>query len=455
MRFGYGSDSRYRDAFAAATLRAGLGAALTGEARVELQAQRRAAGVELTGLLGSFAVARLALAASQGGQQPGARGKLVQAGVERSTMHGGAAIEYEHASAAFAPFGEPALADLDQRVRQRLLASAGGPLAGTLSGGISYTRQTDWGGERVTLAGVSLSMPAWQRASMNLSLNKRLDGERDLRAAFMVNLAVDQDLQLAARVDHDSVRPAALALSATRPAPAGPGLGWSLEASSLESRRARAALQYNTPFGELSGEAASNAHGDLAERIGARGTLGLLQDTPFATRPVGQGSFAVVDVAGIAGVPVMRSHQVVATTGRNGRAFVAGLLPWQANRLEIDPADLPLDATVDDLVREVTPYARSGAVVSFSVKRTRQALLVLRLPGGQPVPVGARVRLLPDGAEFVAGLRGEIWLTDLPAGPVRVKVSWPGDECTLALPPPAAADAPERIGPLTCGKDAR
>jgi outer membrane usher protein len=45
LRTGYGGDSdRYGDAFAAATLRRGLSAAVTGEVRVELQRERRAAG---------------------------------------------------------------------------------------------------------------------------------------------------------------------------------------------------------------------------------------------------------------------------------------------------------------------------------------------------------------------------------------------------------------------------
>lgn len=456
MRFGYGEDSRYRDGFAAATVRAGLARAVTGEARVEVQAGRRAAGIELAALLGSWAVGHAALARSQGGGDAGARGQLAQAGIERSTPHGGAAIEYEHASAQFAPFGElrgPVAAGL--RPRTRLTASAGGALVGKVSGGASYVRQTRWNGEHVTLAGASLSMPVAQRASMNWTFTRRLDGLRDWRAAVNINLPLDDGISLGARLDRDSLGRPEATLAAARPAPAGPGLGWQLETSTRAGQRARARLEYNTNAGDLGAELAADAHGTPAARAGARGSLGILGGLPFASRPIGQGSFAVVEVEGMAGVPIKRSHQVVASTNARGLAFVPGLLPWQDNLLEIDPVDLPLDVTVGDVVQEVKPYAGSGMMVTFAVRRTRQALLVLRGPDGRPVPLGARVRVLPAGPDYTTGMRGETWLGDLPAGLVRVQVSWPAGGCTLALPAAAASGAPDRLGPLACAGAAR
>ena len=79
LRTGYGESSAYGDGFGAATWRQGLSRSLTGEAGVELQAKRRAAGVELAGLLGDWAVGRVALAASSSSTQGMAeRGQLLQ-----------------------------------------------------------------------------------------------------------------------------------------------------------------------------------------------------------------------------------------------------------------------------------------------------------------------------------------------------------------------------------------
>lgn len=454
LRSGYGQDSHYGARFGAATWRAGITSSFTGEARVEVQDARRAAGLEVAGLLGSWAVGRAAMAASAGSaQDPDVRGRLVQLGIERSTQRGGS-LQYEHASRGFSPFGEsPLWSAAAQRPRERIMASVGGPVAGRLSGGASYIRQSRWDGERIRLAALSLSVPLWQNAIVSASLNKRLDGDRSWRAGVNLNMPLDDGIQLAGRVDNASDGPAATTLGAALPAPPGPGLGWRAEASTLRDQRARAGVQYNTNQAELSADVASNARGQAALRAGARGSLGWLAGLAFASRPIGQGSFAVVEVEGFGGIPVMRSHQVVATTDARGLAFVPGLLPWQKNQLEIDPVELPLDAAIGEASHAVTPYPGSGAVVKFAVRRSRQALAVLRQSGGELVPVGARVRVMPGGAEFIAGKRGEVWLTDLQSARQSVVVSWEGGGCALEFALPESNNMPSRLGPFTCGSN--
>ena len=455
LRTGYGQDSHYGNVFGAATWRQGLSSSLTGEARVELQASRRAAGMEVAGLLGDWAVARMALAASSGSTSGvSEHGRLWQLGIERNTPQGGGALQYERASQGFAPFGEaigPTAAS--QRARERWLAGVGGVLWGPVIGGLSYASQMRWDGERVKTADLSFSLPLWQRASLNLSLNKRLDGDGTWRANLSVNLPLDDGLITSSRVEIIRGSRMTAAVSAARNPLAGPGLGWRVEGSSQESQRARGGLQYNTSLAEFAAEAASDDKGQVAVRAEARGTLGLVAGLPFASRPVGQGSFAVVEVEGLAGIPIKRSHQVVAETDSRGLAFVPGLLPWQKNQIEIDPVDLPLDTQVGAVVQQITPYASSGSVVKFAVRRTRQALVVLVQPDGQPVPVGAKVRLLPNGPRFLAGRRGEVWLTDLAAQHQPVQVNWPGGGCDLEITLPASNGMPAKIGPLACAKD--
>jgi outer membrane usher protein len=454
LRTGYGQDSHYGDGFAAGTSRTGLTPSVTGEVRLELQATRRAAGVELAGLLGGWAVGRMALATSAGSTQGlSEHGQLLRLGVERSTTRGGAALQYEQASRGFAPFGEGTGAAMAaQRARERWTASIGGTLWGPASGGLSYVHQTGWDGERVHAMGVSASLPLWRGASMSLSLNKRLDGDRAWRAGLSVSLPLDRGIHTAARVDRSGDGLLTGAMSASVSAPAGPGLGWRVDASTQEAQRARGGLQYNTSQAEWTLDVASDSRGRVAARADGRGTVGLLGGMLFVSRPVGQGGFAVVEVPGLAGVPVKRSHQVVAETDARGLAFVPGLLPWQTNRIEIDPVDLPLDTEVGDVVQEVRPYAGSGSLLKFDVRRTRRALLVLHQQDGQPVPVGARVRLLPGGPEFLVGRRGEAWLTDLAVAHQVLQVSWTSGGCRLDLTVPDSGRS-DKVGPLLCGKE--
>ena len=455
LRPDFGIDSHYGDAFAAATWRQGLTPGLTAEVRGEAQPGRHAAGIELAGLLGTWAVARIAVAGSRGASQGVAeQGALLQGSIERSTPVGGATLQYERAGRGFAPFGEaigPGVAAL--RLRERWLAGIGGPLVWRIGGGASLVGQTLWDGQRTQALGLSATMPLWRPASLALALNKRLDSDRSWQASILLSLPTGRDTSVGLRSTRAADGHPDSALDAMQNPPSGPGLGWRAEASTTDSQRARGGLQYNTGQAEWSLDLTGDAHGELSARVGGRGTLGYLAGLPFASRPVGQGSFAVVEVGGIEGVPVKRANQVVAYTDASGHAFIPQLLPWQMNRIEIDPVDLPLDVEMDATMLELTPFAASGSVLRFSLRRSRQALLKLVQPGGQPVPVGARVRLLPDGPDFIAAGRGEVWLTGLAAGPQRIAVEWPRGACELAWVLPAAVDgAPARVGPLLCAR---
>lgn len=458
MRTGYGRDSHYEDAFAAGTLRSGWTPGLTGELRLELQADRQAAGTELSGLLGDWASGRAALAVSKGSSQDrGEGGHLLILGIEHNSAMGGASLQYERASRGFAPFGEavhPAAAM--QRAREQWLGGVAGRLWGTVAGGINYVRQKRWSGEQVASLGLSLSAPLARGASLSFAVNKRLDDRRGWNAGVQVNVPLQDGIQVATRVDRLNDGQLVGAAAASRNAPAGPGLGWRAEASTQPSQRARGGIQYNTAHAELALDLAADADGQVAGRGNARGTVGVVAGVPFATRPVRDGSVAVVQVGDLPGVPVKRSNQVVAYTDDRGLAFLPGLVPWHRNQIEIDPTDLPMNVDVRETVQDVVPYARSGAVVRFDARRSRQALVVLHQSNGAPVPVGAQVRLLPEGTEFLTGRRGEVWLTGLASGRQRLRATWSGGACELAFATPGGdEDEPGAVGPLTCGGPGR
>ena len=456
LRTGFGQDSQYGDAFGAVTWRQGLTSRLTGEARVEAQAHRQAAGLELASLVGTLGVGRMALAMSSARLASGAReqGQLLQLGIERNTPSGGGTLQYERASQGFEPFGEGKGGTVaPQRSRGRLLAAVGGNFWRSFSSAVSYVSQSHWSGDSVKSMSLSISTPMWNKASLSLSVNKRIDGDHALRAALVISMSLDDGIYTSARLTTSSDGKPVGAVSTARSAPAGPGLGWRVDGSSGQSQAAGGSLQYNTSHAEFAADAASDARGKVELRGGARGTLGLLAGLPFASRPVGQNSFAVVEVDGLAGVPVKRGNQVVAETDARGRAFIPGLLPWQINKIEIDPVELPLDTEVGATMQQVTPYARSGSVVKFAVRRTRQALLVLHQSNGVVVPPGTRVTLLPSGAEFLAGRRGEVWLSDLGTGQQHLRVDWPGGGCELDLPVMADSQTPPKIGPIACARN--
>ncbi|MBC5767660.1 fimbria/pilus outer membrane usher protein [Ramlibacter albus] len=453
LRTGYGRNDRYGDAFVAGTLRAGLVAGFTGEVRAELQRDRRAAGGEVAAVLGDWAVGRVAVAVSDSKMHGNAeRGALLQAGIERQTPTGGWSVQHQSASRGFDPFGETTGALPARRTRSQWFASAGGALGGGFSGGVSLARQTRWDGETATVVGASFGMALPHSATLGLSATRRIGSAHGWSVGVNITIPLDDGTYASTRVDRGADGRLVANAGAVHNAPSGTGLGWRVEGSTQAAQRARAGLQYNAEHAEFAADLAATASTGLAMRAGARGSIGMLGGIPFASRPVGQGSFAIVETNGMQGVPVLRSHQVVATTDANGRAFIPGLLPWQKNAIELDVDAVPMDVESQDLAQDVTPHARSGRVVRFALRHSRQALAVFEQPGGEPVPVGTQVRLGEGGEPFIAGRRGEVWLTGLAAHKQWVQVRWPGGGCELELDVPAMEDGlPGRIGPVTCG----
>ena len=142
MRKGFGSSmDRYDNAFASATYRRGLSDAFTAEVRVEAERERKAAGLALTVVIKKMGVLQLATGWSDA---DGMRGGHYIATAQRTGPSGGVSLSWSHYDDAYREFG--ALAG-EHHPKGQFTASAGARFSRRLSGGVSYTRQTDWEGQ--------------------------------------------------------------------------------------------------------------------------------------------------------------------------------------------------------------------------------------------------------------------------------------------------------------------
>ncbi len=55
-------------------------------------------------------------------------------------------------------------------------------------------------------------------------------------------------------------------------------------------------------------------------------------------------------------------NQLIGHTDGNGRALLNDLLPYESNRVNIEPTEIPLDASIGARTLVVTPGFRSGVV---------------------------------------------------------------------------------------------
>lgn len=439
----------YGPVFGAGSYRYGLARALTVGTRLEVQETRQAGGVDGAGLLGSFAVLHAAAAWSRttaSDASGGGNGPHWLVGIERVTRQTGASLQWEYFDSGFRQFA--ALAG-ESRPRERFQAGVGANLARRLSVGANYIHERTWQGERFDLAGgsVGVSFPAGVYLSAYGS--KRVDAAAGWTAGINLLIPLGSRRTVTASSQRAADRGIRSIVQASQGVPQGPGWGWSVRASDVETERAQVSATVNTNHAQLIAEG-NLGTGTNALRLDVNGSLGWLDGLAFASRRIDQGAFAVVSVGDIEGVRVRRSNQVAATTDGHGRALVTGLIPFLQNQLTLNPEELPFDVQIGGVEQIVVPYARSGVMVKFPVHRSRNALVVLRLPDGASVPAGARVTVVATGEEFVVARRGEAYLMDL-ATDNRLEVRWTGGSCALTLKLDPAAGAEPRIGPLTCG----
>jgi outer membrane usher protein len=449
LRRNYGNSrmGEYGPGFAAGSYRYGLTSGLTVSGRAEVQRSRQAAGVEATALLDTIAVARTAAAWSRSEDVGEAKsGMRWLAALERVTHAGGGAVQWEHFSDGFVQFGGGAN---ELRPRDRMQANIGVALGAGTSAGLSYIRQTSWNRDRFTLAGANFGIAL--RGNMHLSafVAQQMDGGGGWSGGLNLIVPTANQSTVIASSNRDRKGDVINTVQMGQVAPPGPGWGWSARASDRASQRAQAGATYNSEYGRVTADASLGSDAN-AVRVGAEGSVGWFEGLPFATRRIDHGAFAVVKVGDLPGVPIMRSNQIVAVTNSSGMALVPGLLPYQTNFLSIDPDQLPLDVNIGSAQRVTVPYARSGVLLDFPIRRARNLLVTLVQPDGVSVPSGARVVVLPSNQEFVVVKRGEVYLTDVQDAET-IAVNWPGGACTVSLNLVQATGAEIEIGSLLCG----
>jgi outer membrane usher protein len=225
--------------------------------------------------------------------------------------------------------------------------------------------------------------------------------------------------------------------------PMGPGSGYRLSASTAGNYDADWRQQFAGVDVEL--EAARN-QGIEGRSVYTTGALTLLDGQVNATRTV-NGSFAMVDVAGLANVPIYVENQLTAHTDDSGRALIYNLRSYEANHISIEPDELPLDTTIDATSTIVAPPYRSGVVAKFPVQRVRSGTFHLLSDDGSPVPVGARVAV--NGTEFLVVQGGMVYATGLDHA-VAAVATWNGGRCSFRLPAPPVGEVLPDLGSIRC-----
>lgn|GEM_PF-810116 len=428
LREGYStSDDRYREAFAAVSVRRGMTNALTLDGHAEATGRFRAAGGGMTAALAHEILMSAAFDVSDTAAGTGTR---LRVSARREAALFGLWATYERRSGGFRELGRRA-GDTPGEDLQ-----VGGSVRDDRLGGfsISHTRR------RVQDTRYALTTAAWssQLGRLNLFASATLArdryGGRTASIGFVAPLGARGGL---ASGGFDSGGGGRVNAQWAQPPPDDQGLGWRANGErSLRGgqMRGEGEVRYLTPAGEAALGVAADGRG-ASLRAYASGSVIWLGGRARVARTSGEG-LALVET-GEPDVQLMVENRPSGRTGPDGSLLLVNLPAQAQTRIGIAAETVDLSATYATDEAVVRPHRRGAVRVSLPVRHVANAQAQIFDARGDPLPVGSTVRLngRPAG---VVGFDSWIYLEDLRTENV-IEIDLAEGVCqlriTLAAPP--------------------
>jgi outer membrane usher protein len=430
------------DPMASASLRRGVSDRLTVSGHAEALDGFANAGAGANLLAGTSGVVEASLARSSGF---GASGSQASLGYDWRGSRLSFSAHSTHTSGDFRDvaslYGRP-----PPRVNERALLGLNLARRGSI--GVGYLNLRYPGEERARYANAYYFKSFGDTISMSLNVNQNLDDATDRSVFLGVSLPLGAYSQASASVQRDNGRTQAV-MDAMRPVPGEGGFGWHVQARDGQGGTdGLAEAGFNGTHAEVRGGVNASA-GEATAYADLSGALVFMGGHAFAARHIDD-AFAVVSTSGVADVPVQLENREIGRTDADGMLLVARLNAYQANKLAIDPMQLPADLRIERVSAEVTPADRSGTLVDFDIVAVRAATVILVDASGAPLAPGTPVRLRGQaGAGAIVGFDGVVYLDTLDAR--NTLDAQPADgTCSVRFDYPETGEPVPEIGPLTC-----
>jgi outer membrane usher protein len=438
IREDYGiEDSRYGRAFGSAELRRGLTEALTMAVRAESASDLSVGGVNVTTGFASGLLLSAAVVGSDDGQRTG---NLFQFGIDRAMGPLSSGFRLRRASKTFQQLGAPAGREREKNSADLYLGFGAGR-AGNV--GIVYAMRETHAGTRVRM--LSASHGVTVRALGFLSTSFNLDNDGNSLVWMGLTRPIGERTSSRLAISHDESNGSSMAAGVASSLPTGEGTAFHLDVEQGEAAALSAGIQTQRSALSLS---ADGRFVPGASRVGAgaAGALLFVGKHVAAVRDADrERSFALVEIPDAAHIPIYRDNHKAAQTDARGFAVIPGLRPFDANRLRVDPIDLPLDVRLDGSEVKVTPYRRGAVRVRFSAE-VGGAMVRLVTETYGPVPAGAIVSV--EARRFPVAGGGAVYLEGV-TGDVLLEATWSSRRCRARLTIPRDDVLPD-LGSVAC-----
>lgn len=309
----------------------------------------------------------------------------------------------------------------------------------------SFVQTIDAAGLRSNIVSATLSA-GWRDAAIFATAFKDLSGTKNTGFMVGVSMPIGGSATVTTSAS-GGTGGSSVNVEAAKPLDVKPGsFGWRIRDSELGATQRAAVGSYRSSFARAEAGVYQNRNGvqATAEVEGAVATLG--GGVFFANRI--DDAFAVVGT-GVPGIPVFFQNRPVGVTNSSGLALITGLNSYQANKVAIDTANLPVDADVTASEMVVAPANRSGVMIDFTVKTdAKPAIVVFQGADGQPLAAGAQGQI-EGGDSFAVGYDGRAYIKNL--GPTNnATITLSNGEChaTFAYEPHPSEQVV--ISPVVC-----
>lgn len=442
-RYRDGVNDTYGKAFGAYGHRYGLTPDVTAGMRVEAQADRQAAGIDVNQKIFNGLIFETSLAVSRSDAGTGYTGALA---LEKASPDYSVRVSAQALTSSFRQLGLPddALAD-----RLRLLGSFSFSPTGrdALTASHSVIKRVDGREEKTTQ--LYYRLPSYGDLNTSLFYSKFHSDNGSQFFGIQFSYMLDSSHYVNAGASQQTGQEAAVTMDYSRTPPSGNGVGYRLSAvrRGEEQLAANSALQIKSDLTSYSLDAGQNGNNHYY-RLGVRGSMAGLGSDLLWAREI-QDSFAVVKVGDFPNVRVLHENQPVARTNEHGIALIPNLRPYELNKIGFMETDLPLTVSVENTQKMVAPRYRSGTYIYFPVKKDKHVLVKVVHPDFKKMPFGSLASIEGIEEKFALASNGELYLPNLERK-VTITVSYKNQQCAFSLDLPKTDHAITRLGVANC-----
>jgi outer membrane usher protein len=213
-------------------------------------------------------------------------------------------------------------------------------------------------------------------------------------------------------------------------------------------------LQYNSPYHIYTAEYQRSADTDSGI-LSLAGGIAAIGKSVYPSRPINR-SFALVKAGKLEGVGVKLNNQKVGSTNSSGEYLLPNLLAFHDNQIEIENKDIPVNYSIERVIKKVNPPFRGGVVIDFNVQKLQAFIGTFLYVGEgkkQPVESGElKLWVFDNVIESFIGKDGEFYLENIPPGKHKGTVSSKTGECSVHIIIPESEEMMVDLGNITCEK---